>query len=924
MAEHFQPYDIAALPVSASPEAADAAVYATETAALLFALLLDIVRERQPELEPVLRGEDVDLPESLIARALQLLGIWLHLLSIVEQNAAMRRRRQTAIDRGAEALQGTFAYVIRSAAEAKVPADTLRDLLRRLRIRPVLTAHPTEAKRVTVLEKHRRIYRLLVDLESARWTPGERQVLVDTLRNQIELLRMTDELRLKQPTVEQEVRRGLYFFEETLFDAVPALHDKLAQALAQYYPGKQFDIPAFFQFGSWIGGDRDGNPLVTNEVTRRAVNENRLSALRRYRLRLSDLARTLSASERNTRVSVGFRQVLVLALEASGEGAAIAAKNPGEIFRQYTACMVRRLDHALDYAIDGSRSAVRDGYAGAYDTADELITDLKVLEQGVGESLGPRIVETYVRSVRTEVEIFRFTTVRMDVREDSSRLNQALVELWRIRNGGTTPPSHESPEWKAWLEAELARHRYDELLLDRLPPLAAETIGAFRLVAELRDRVDREAFGSVIVSRSHSLTDILGAYLLAKEGGLYADRAGVDRCLLPIIPLFETIEDLRRAPQIMKELLAVPVVRRSTWAQGGLQEVMIGYSDTNRDGGFFSANWELYKAQIKLTRLGHEASVPITFFHGRGGSVSRGGAPTGRAIAAQPAGSIEGRLRVTEQGEVVSFKYANRGTAAYQIELLAASVVEHSLKSEREMALQPQPEFDEAMEALSGASMAAYRRLVDQPSLLPYHRLASPLDEMGYLNLGSRPARRFSAERLCDMRAIPWVFAWSQNRHFVPGWYGVGSGLEVFRQVRGDRGEALIRRMFADCRVFRLILDEVEKTLVQVDLEIAREFADLVPDASVREPIFEMIEEEYHRTARMVLWVSGGQVLAERFPRYLRRVARRMTTIRQANRYQTRLLHRYRSAQRAEERDEALKQVLHAISCVATGLGATG
>ena len=662
------------------------------------------------------------------------------------------------------------------------------------------------------------------------------------------------------------------------------------------------------------------NPLVTNEVTRRAVHENRLASLRRYRFRLSDVARTLSPSERNTRVSAEFRQALVLALEASGEGRAIAAKNPGEIFRQYIACMVRRLDHAAD----GSDSAVRDGYAGAYGTADELIADLKVLEQGVGESLGPRIVETYLRSVRREVEIFRFTTVRMDVREDSSRLNQALVELWRIRNGGTTPPPHESPEWKAWLEAELARRRYDELLLDRLPPLASETIGAFRLVAELRDGVDREAFGSVIVSRSHSLTDILGAYLLAKEGGLYADRAGVDRCLLPIIPLFETIEDLRRAPQVMKELLAVPVVRRSTWAQGGFQEVMLGYSDTNRDGGFFSANWELYKAQIKLTRLGHEASVPIAFFHGRGGSVSRGGAPTGRAIAAQPAGSIEGRLRVTEQGEVVSFKYANRGTAAYQIELFAASVVEHSLKSEREVALQPQPEFDEAMEALSGASMAAYRRLVDHPSLLLYHRLASPLEEMGHLNLGSRPAKRFNAERLGDMRAIPWVFAWSQNRHFVPGWYGVGSGLEVFLQVRGERGEALIRRMFADCRIFRLILDEVEKTLVQVDLEIAREFADLVPDASVRESIFEKIEEEYHRTVRMVLWVSGGQVLARRFPRYLRRVARRMTTIRQANRYQTRLLRRHRSAQRAEERDEALQQLLHAISCVATGLGATG
>src|SRR5512141_1351324 len=280
---------------------------------------------------------------------------------------------------------------------------------------------------------------------------------------------------------------------------------------------------------------------------------------------------------------------------------------------------------------------------------------------------------------------------------------------------------------------------------------------------------------------------------------------------MPIVPLFETIADLKAAPGIMREALAVPLIRRSTHWQGGVQEVMIGYSDSNKDGGFVASNWELAKAQSQLTRVGAEAGTAIAFFHGRGGSVSRGGAPTGRAIAAQPAGSTRGRFRVTEQGEVVSFKYANKGTALYQMELLAASVFEHALKSEREEALKPRAEIDDAMEALSGASRAAYTRLVGNPDLVTYFQSASPLEAISLLNIGSRPARRFGAQSLADLRAIPWVFAWAQNRHIITGWYGVGSAIVSLLQVRGQHGEALLPHLFRDTRLFRLIVDEVEK-----------------------------------------------------------------------------------------------------------------
>jgi phosphoenolpyruvate carboxylase len=917
----LEPFSAQTLPESADPAAASAAAYATEVVELLSGLLLGLVRARQPELEPVLRGEREvgDLTPELLARTLQVQGIWFQLLSIAEQNAAMRRRRQIEVERGHEQLRGTFAQVISSAAAAGIPAAEIHRLLAALRVRPVITAHPTEAKRVTVLEKHRRIYRRLVELEAPRWTPREREALVAGLRNEIELLWLTGELRLSKPTVPQEVYWGLHFFNETLFEAVPELMDKVERALEQYYPGESFSVPAFFQFGTWIGGDRDGNPFVTNDVTRSALLENRLTAVRRYHRRLAELVRALSITERAIPPSDRFREALQRELAATGEAEAIASRNPGEIFRQYLATVLRRLETML-HATERGDARVE---AGAYPSADALVADLRLIESELADAGRPELAAALVRPVRREVEAFRFSTVRLDVRDNTTKLTAALTALHAASSGGAPPPA-DAEAWRAWLQAELARPLAPGAPAPTLPADIAETLGVFDLVRRLREEVDREAFGCFVLSMTRSVADLLGAYLLAKLGGLFADTPGVESCTLPIVPLFETIDDLQRAPAIMKELLAVPLVRRSVRAQGGVQEVMIGYSDSNKDGGFLASNWELYKAQIKLTRVGREAGTPIAFFHGRGGSVSRGGAPTGRAIAAQPAGSVGGRMRITEQGEVVSFKYANRGTAQYQIELLAASVAEHTLKSEREEALVPTAEGDEAMEALSGAAMAAYRRLIDDPNLRPYNQAASPLEELTLLNLGSRPARRFGAQSLSDLRAIPWVFAWSQNRHFVPGWYGVGSGILTFLEVRGRRGADLLDRMFRDSRLFRLIVDEVEKTLSYVDLSVARDYAALVPERSVREAILPLIEEEYARTVEAVLRISGGTELAERFPRFRRKLARRLPTLNLVSRQQIELLRRFRESGGDRPREEQLAALLMSINTIAAGFGATG
>jgi phosphoenolpyruvate carboxylase len=878
-----------------------------------------VVGRHLPRIEPVLRGfaAGSKLTDYEMGRALQAQGILFQLVSIAEQAYAMRRRRHIERERGHDQLLGTFNQALSAAKAAGVTADEIRDQLTSLRIRPVITAHPTEAKRVSILEKNRRIYLLLRDLESTRWTDRERNALGAQLADQIELLFLTGDLHLEKPTVEHEVSWGQHFFSETIFDLAPELIPAFEAALEQHYPGESFDVGPFFQFGSWIGGDRDGNPYVTNEVTRRTMRDNALASLNHYRGRVVDLGRMLSISPRAATIPQRLRDELEKRLAALKDASAIRARNQMEPYRQFTNLILYKIDQTLRATKGEPLSDLR------YVNADELIGDLRVMEAALAEGGSERLAKDLVRPLRRAVEIFRFSTVRLDLRENTTRTTSALCDLWRATREDE-PPAADSREWREWLDAQILTPPLSAEEREKFSRETLDTIEMFEVVAELQSKLDREAFGGFILSMTHSAADVLGAYVLAKEAGLVRQGAKGVYCALPIVPLFETIPDLRDAPEIMRELLHIPVVRASAKAQGDLQEVMIGYSDSNKDGGFLPSNWELFKAQARLTAVGLEEDVALAFFHGRGGSVSRGGAPTGHAIAAQPAGSIRGRFRVTEQGEVVSFKYANRGTAAYQMELLASSVFTHALVSQREEALFPHREFDEAFEEMSGAALDAYTAFIGDSDLVTYFQAASPLEELGMLNIGSRPARRFGAKSLADLRAIPWVFAWAQNRHAITSWYGVGSGLDAFLNARGDAGLDLLRRMQKKSRLFRLVLDEVEKALMLVDLDIARIYASLVEDEAVREKIFQRIEAEHARTAAHLLRVTGAGVIGERFPQYKARLDDRLATINEVNREQVELLRRFRSAQDETAREQIKIPLLLSISCIASGLGATG
>lgn len=888
--------------------------YVDEITVLLRDLLRRVIRERAPRVLAIIDNpEDArSIKPELRAPALQVIGIWLQLLNIAEENAAMRSRRRLETMGGNDQILGSFSNAFATIAAAGATGQAVARALETAEAGPTITAHPTEAKRVTVLEIHRRIYLRLYDLESPRWTPREREALIRQLRNDIDLLWLTGEIRLEKPTVEAEVAWGLHFFRETLFERTPQLCELLEGALARHYPEQPIRVRPPVRFYSWIGGDRDGNPYVTVATTRWALSENARAAIERLDKRLEYLAQTISVSEQETDVPEAFRSRVAREVAQTGDEA-LAGRNPGEPFRQYFSALRLRL----------AATRTHQGTAKPFAAPEELAEAIHHAERTLALMHATSIAAHTVRPVRWEVEIFGFRTMSLDMRQNTTVINRVLAELWQKFNptAKREPPKPDSAEWAKWVATELKRPMGFLPLFQGLSDEAREMLDLLALIRSSLDGADDKAIGAFVLSMTRSATDILGLYLLAKYSGLFTDATSRESCRLAVVPLFETIDDLRRAPGIMDELFKIPMVRRTVKALGGRQEIMLGYSDSNKDGGFFCASFELYEAQRRLVRLARSAGIEISFFHGRGGSVSRGGAPTGRAIAAQPEGTIGGRLRVTEQGEVVSSKFANRGTALYQLEVLASSVLVHTLKSPKERELKLVPEHQAAVEAIASASFKTYRGLAEDPGLIDYFQAASPVEELSLLKMGSRPARRFGAKGVEDLRAIPWVFAWSQNRHVLTGWYGLGSALDQYVAEEGDKGRALLKDMFVRSRGFRLAIDEVEKSLYLADMEIAAVYAGLVPDRKAAKRILSQVQREHALTRDRVLELSGAAGLCVRFPGFRRRFDRVRPMIDQANRWQVDLL---KDARAGRHKDKALTPLLMTMNCIAAGLGWTG
>ena len=884
--------------------------YAMQLQTLLYQLLLDVIRTRQPQIESIFSGKKETDNNDDMLYLMQARGIWFQLLRIIEENATVKRRRDIETSLGATAVNTSFQQVLAEAAALKIPDTTIQTALDQLEVVPVITAHPTESKRITILETHRRIYLLLKQLELTRWTPYERNEVTKRLYAEIDLLWTSGEIRIEKPSVTDEIKWGGHFFGSSLFSAINMVHTRLETAIETFYPSckLQLPLPPFIHFGSWIGGDRDGNPFVTADTSKHMLRQSREQSIHYIRSELRGLLSKLSIAEHAVQVPEYFTLALQNLLAENHDTEAVKKRNPGEIFRQYIRCMLDKLTRTIAAEEAG------------YQNSEQLCGDLQLMIDCLRDISAHHIADYYLLGLMRKAQSFGFFTASLDLRENSTRVRLTIEEI--LNNLGIDMPKDKLAYQQKLIE--LLQEPWEHVPhVGKLSDEANETFAIFSLVAETMPDLEKNAIGNFILSMTQSASDIISAYLLAKLAGLFSGAQHNERCPLMIVPLLETIEDLHNGPAILNELFEIDSIRRTIAENHPYQEVMIGYSDSNKDGGFICSNWEIHKAQADIHQAAKKIGIPISFFHGRGGSSSRGGVPIEEAIAAQPLNTIGGHMRITEQGEVVSAKYANRGVAENQLELLSASVLRHTLLSTVKRDDNKQVLFQRVMETLSASSFATYRQLADMNGLLEFYNEASPAKELSLLKIGSRPIHRFGAATLNDLRAIPWVFAWSQNRMLVPGWFGFGSAVQAWIEKEDDLG--LLQTMLRDFPLFQLIVGEVEKNLPQVNLEIATAYTTLASNQITRDEIFQTIKTEYKLSKKMLLTITEEQSLCERFPRFQRRLDRRLKIVDQTGFEQVRLLKEFRQMDSQDkEYHNKLVTLLLSINCVSAGLGWTG
>jgi phosphoenolpyruvate carboxylase len=829
-----------------------------------------------------------------------------------------------------------------------VGADTLQRWLDTALILPVFTAHPTEAKRRTTLEKLRRIADTVEHHHTADQLPAEVAHTTRQIAEELVGLWQSDEVRVIRPMVIDEVKNGLYYFEASLFALIPRLYRELETALAQFYPEHTWRIPPLLRFGSWIGGDRDGNPYVTPEVTVEAVRLLRTRALQRHIAAIEELSQRLGQSIRQVEVSAELEESLAAdAARFPDVAELLARRNPYEPYRQKCTYIREKLLRSLEHA---TKHIPNWGSAGSlpepgtfYHRHAELLDELLIMERSLRANRGTALADGALREIVRQVEVFGLHMATLDIRQHSERHSAALAEVLAHAGVCANYTSLDEATRVELLSREVASAR--PLIPARLPYSAEtiETIQTFRTVAAILEQLSPEAIETYITSMTTGASDVLTTLLFAKEAGLYQPEAAISR--LNIVPLFETGDDLAGCATVMAACLELPAYRRHLRLRGDIQEVMIGYSDSNKDVGFVAANWSLYQAQRELrdTFAAHRG-VGLRLFHGRGGAIGRGGGPANQAILAQPPGSIGGQIKITEQGEVISDRYGLPDLAHRHLEQVVNAVLGASFPTSADAPA----EWEQALERLATIARGHYRALVyEHPDFLPYFRNATPIAEISRLKIGSRPASRRNSDRIEDLRAIPWVFSWMQSRHTLPGWYGLGYALETFvssaefsvlsSELGNQDDEApnsklktqnskleLLQDMYANWPFFRAMIDNAQMILGKADMHIAEQYAALAPDPRVVEAIFGAVRAEYERTAHMVCQVAKIKRLLDNSTVLQRSIARRNPYVDPLSYVQIELIRRLRAAPEGPDHAALEDVILLSISGIAAGLKNTG
>ncbi len=875
-------------------------------------------------------------------------AVYFQLVNIAEQYHRIRRRRFYARESPEEPQAGSIADCVARLKKSRVSGDDVQNIWDRLDIRPVMTAHPTEAARRSLLQKHRRVAELLSALDREGLPPARLSELQRALEGEVESIWQTDELRRFKPTVLDEVAYTLYYFDAVLFDAIPDYLHELKSCLSEAYPTIDLDRPrAPLRFGSWVGGDRDGSPFVTPEITWEALRRQHVLVLEKYTAAVEDLIRRLSESERFC--PPGNELVKGLewdARELPHVAAVVTVRNREEPYRQKLSYIRERLKQGLARfealadalaareahpLISTSTRAPAASEDRAYRDADALLVDLKQIHASLRDGNALRsasLVERLIDQVRT----FDLHLATLDIRQRSERHEEALDEITRGMGQGRTYARMTGKERVEWLTRELRTPRPLVSFDCDLSEPTVETLNVFRVSRRALDEMSSGAIRSYVVSMTRGVADVLAVLVLSKEAGLCrpAAKDGVTVARIGVTPLFETIDDLRRAPDVLRQLFDNPAYKAVLDVQGRVQEVMIGYSDSSKDGGILTSSWELYKAQEALWKVARKFGVELRLFHGRGGTVGRGGGPSHKAILGQPSHTVEGRIKITEQGEVISSKYGLPEIALRSLELTTSAVIEASLPTtEPEERLES---WRDVMEELSSIVFSSYRQIVRATEgFIDYFHEATPVDELSHLYIGSRPARRKKESRsIEDLRAIPWVFGWTQSRHLLPGWLGVGSAIEAFVERRPRVHLGILREMSRNWRYFGSTLSNIEMALAKADFQIARQYAERLADPS-RFHIFRTLEEEYQRTRDFVLKLTGQRELLENTPVLKRSIEVRNPYVDPMSYLQVELLARRRAesegkrAKRAPSReDRYLYAILLTINGVAAGLRNTG
>jgi phosphoenolpyruvate carboxylase len=747
--------------------------------------------------------------------------------------------------------------------------------------------------------------------------------VVERLYAEVTNLWQTNELRQRRQTVGDEVRNGLYYFEHSLFGVTAEIYRDLHDWLARLYPGLVGRRYRFLTFGSWIGGDRDGNPNVTAEVTERTLRTHRALILSLYRDAVVRLQSLLTASTVLVPVSGALQQSLAGDLEEFGPGGdKIRSRWPDEPYRQKLTFMMARLDATLarnGVAPDGALMDATSRRSGPwYREADHFLADLDLIAESLLANGGTRTAGDALEDLRVQASVFRFHLASLDVRQHRDRIVSAVAEILGI------PGSREGfdalPEERRMESLQNLIRDPPDLAFWMLTEETTETVETFRTVARMQEEMGAEAADTFIVSMATRPDDLLAVLALARIAGLF--DPGPPRSTLRIVPLFETEDDLQRAPDIMAALYAHPLYARQLEAWKREQEIMLGYSDSDKDAGYVTSNWCLYGTQKDLTRQAEEWNIALTFFHGRGGAIGRGGGPLARAILGQPRGTVCGRLKVTEQGEVLFTRYANPGIAHRHLEQVINAVIRKSVP-----ALEEEPEeaarWGRTLETLSTRGARVYRDLVsDDPAFLRFFEEGTPLRSIIRLRVASRPAARADGQlRLETLRAIPWVFAWIQARYGVPGWYGLGSAL---REAIEAGALAELRAMYEEWPFFRWLIDAAQISLGKADITIARTYAGLVPDEDVRQRLYASIEDEFQRTVKTVNAVIGQEQLLDSWPLLQRSIELRNPYVDPMSFIQVRMIHEVRAAH--DDKQIALLRSLidRSVAGIAAGLQNTG